>query len=418
MKDPASPTASAGSSSASRAASKETSKAPESAKPIADTPPKPSLEKFAASKAAPASDTLVATAVAEARADAKTDVPKAATKPQAETVTPSAPEQQSKKQGGIFWPLVLGGIVAGGIGFGAAELNLLGLRGDDGTAELRSTVTDQQQRLAALESAEPQSAQSGSDNAALDDLTAQVVTLKDDLATLSGRLGEVDQRLTAVEKRPVGEGTSNEAVAAYERDLAALQASVAEQQREIEALRDNATTVVEATENAARGAALQSALTGITAAISEGRPFAQSLAELQMDGVTDIPDALTASADTGVATLNSLQARFPDSARAALADARANGAGDQNAGILGFMRRQLGARSVAPREGNDPDAVLSRAEAALRDGRLGDTLAEVDTLPESSQAAMTDWLADARARQSASAAVQDLSDRLTATQGN
>ncbi len=69
---------------------------------------------------------------------------------------------------------------------------------------------------------------------------------------------------------------------------------------------------------------------------------------------------------------------------------------------------------MAPREGDDPDAVLSRAEAAVRDGRVADALTEIETLPAPVQDAMADWLASARARAATEAAVQDLSQRLTA----
>jgi hypothetical protein len=83
-------------------------------------------------------------------------------------------------------------------------------------------------------------------------------------------------------------------------------------------------------------------------------------------------------------------------------------------GVGGFLKRQLGARSVAPRDGSDPDAVLSRAEAAVRDGRVGAALTELETLPPEVQSAMEDWLAQARTRADAEQAVQDLSERLTA----
>ncbi|MGB0440740.1 MAG: molybdopterin-binding protein, partial [Paracoccaceae bacterium] len=43
-----------------------------------------------------------------------------------------------------------------------------------------------------------------------------------------------------------------------------------------------------------------------------------------------------------------------------------------------FLKTQLGARSLEPREGDDPDAVLSRMEAAAREGRFGDVEAEAD----------------------------------------
>jgi hypothetical protein len=56
-----------------------------------------------------------------------------------------------------------------------------------------------------------------------------------------------------------------------------------------------------------------------------------------------------------------------------------------------FLRSQTGARSLTPREGDDPDAVLSRAEAILAEGRPADTLTELAALPPEGQAAMTEW---------------------------
>jgi hypothetical protein len=129
-------------------------------------------------------------------------------------------------------------------------------------------------------------------------------------------------------------------------------------------------------------------------------------------GETD--PALGASAETGVATLSVLQSEFPGQARKALATARASGVEDGQQGLGGFLKRSLGARSVAPREGNDPDAVLSRAEAAIKTGDLAATLTELDNLPEEAQAAIADWRAAADARLAARNAADALAQRLTA----
>lgn len=387
---------------------------------VSSAPDKPDVKNSAAS------DTLIATAAASARPDVKSDSkasapdqPKPTTttppsnKTSASTPPPSMPEAKPRRS--VFLPLVFGGVIAGGLGYAASELDLLNLRNDQGTAQLSETLSQQQDRIAALEGAEPTPS---ADLSAFEDLPPQISALRDDLSAQSASLAEIDSRLTAVEKRPITGGTSEEAIAAYERELAALQSSVAEQRREIEGLLDNALSVEEATANAAQTAAIQSGLTRITAAINDGQLFESALAELRDNGISDVPEALTATAETGVKTLNSLQSRFPDSARATLSAARAEAPSDNDAGFGGFLRRQLGARSVAPREGNDPDAVLSRAEAAVRDGRLDDAIAELDTLPEAARGGINDWLADAQARQAAKAAVQDLSDRLTATKGN
>lgn len=76
------------------------------------------------------------------------------------------------------------------------------------------------------------------------------------------------------------------------------------------------------------------------------------------------------------------------------------------------MTRQLGARSVTPREGDDPDAVLSRAEAAVVDGQLDAALAEIAALPETARAEMAGWEAAAAKRLSAMRAAETLAQSL------
>ncbi|MGJ8627159.1 MAG: hypothetical protein ACSHXB_09390 [Sulfitobacter sp.] len=380
--------------------------------PVAEATKDPSVAKAAAAKpAAPepakTSDSVVA------KPDEKPVEAKPVEKPKPTPVKepePSKPETPPvrhtpqnaapQKSGSVFWPLLIGGGLAAVLGFLASEMNLLGSRGD--TNDLRASLSAQQAQIAALENTQ---------------ITAPAVEfpgldgLTDEFATLAQTVAALEARLSELEKRPVTGGSSS---AAYESELAALQASLEEQRSEIEGLLDNALSVEEATAEAARNATLQAALTRITSAVNGGKPFASALADLSVNGQSDLPPPLTETAETGVVTLINLQTRFPDAARAGLATARANGTDDSSAGVGGFLRRQLGARSVEPREGTDPDAVLSRAEAAVRDGRLTDALAELETLPEIAQSAMDDWLTDARARQAAEAAVEDLSQRLTA----
>lgn len=61
-------------------------------------------------------------------------------------------------------------------------------------------------------------------------------------------------------------------------------------------------------------------------------------------------------------------------------------------GVIGdFLRVQTGARSVEPREGDDPDAVLSRADAAVKAGDIKGALGLIATLPQAGQDAMSGW---------------------------
>jgi hypothetical protein len=353
-----------------------------------------------------ASDTLVSAAVAEKRGGVTPPPSQSSAQPDPEPKSRPEPRRESSSSRSRFWPLLLGGLLAGAIGFALAEANFFGMR-DNGEAALQDNLAQQGARLDALESAEPAAAV---DPAAVEELSASLAALQDRL----GALDQFDERLTAVERRPTAEGeASAEALSALEGDVTALRQSVEEQRDQIAQLRDTAQQGADTT----RLAALQTALTAIRSAIAEGRPFADELAALNEAGAEEVPEALTSTADTGLATLNSLQSQFPDTARAGLSAARANGEDAESGNFTSFLRRQLGARSVAPREGDDPDAVLSRAEAAVRAGDLEEALAEIDKLSEPTRSAMEDWLAPARARQGATAAVADLSARLTA-EGN
>jgi hypothetical protein len=80
--------------------------------------------------------------------------------------------------------------------------------------------------------------------------------------------------------------------------------------------------------------------------------------------------------------------------------------------IATFLRNQTGARSLTPRDGMTTDAILSRAEAAVRRADLDAALTELDDLPPAPAAAMADWRAQLETRQAALAALADLAARL------
>lgn len=289
-------------------------------------------------------------------------------------------------------------MIAGGIGFAASELNVFNTRVD--TDRISQSLDAQGERLAALEAVEPTAPE-----------TPDLSGIEAGIASIETMVGEFEERLKELEGRPVVAGDGS---AQYAQDLAALQTSVEEQKAEIDRLLENAQSIEEATSEAAQRADVQAALAKIMSAMTTGSSFESEVGDLQNSGISDVPEALAGPAADGVATLLKLQTDYPDQARAALSTARASGADDGEAGLGGFLKRQLGARSVAPRDGAGPDAVLSRAEAAVRDGQISQALTEIETLPPEAQDAMADWIAAARARADAEAAVQDLSQRLTA----
>jgi hypothetical protein len=317
-------------------------------------------------------------------------------------IAASAPHPEPEKKS-VFLPLVLGGIIAGGAGYMASEYKVFGSAEGDIAADLRNTLSIQQERIDALEQIELPTVD-------LSSVEAQLVEIED-------RIGALDTRIVAIEERPsvvVPEGIDGDAAAAYAADLAALTQAAEAQREEIEALIASAKSVEEATADAARAANGQAAITKIVSAIDAGEPFRDAVDTLQELDLGALDPALTDVAQEGVVTLSALQSDCPDQARAALAMARASSSGDEQQGIGSFLTRSLGVRSVAPREGDDPDAVLSRAEAAIRSGDLSTTLTELDTLPQEAQAAMGEWRAAADARVAARAAADALAQRLTA----
>ncbi|WP_341368494.1 hypothetical protein [Yoonia sp. BS5-3] len=348
-------------------------------KPADDTP---KTEKPAAEPAKPAAAQPVEPAVAPVA-----------------TPPPAAP---AKRQS-IFLPLLFGGVLAGGIGFAVA--NLTRPAGDD-TLELE--LASQARSIAALEAQVDglsglQTAQT-EQAAALTDLTAQ--------------MGDLDARLTALENLPRGEGVGSvPAIAAYEAELDALRAQITDMtgvaQTELAAARAEAAAIEENAEAAARAAAGRAALARLRTGMENGAPLGAALADLEDALGAPAPDALLAAQD-GVPTLASLQDGFPDAARAALATARREGvSGEDTGGFGGFLRNQFDVRSVTPQEGTSVDAILSRAEFAVREGRLSDGLAEIGALPEVARAELSEWLAQAELRADAIAAVDILSTSLS-----
>lgn len=153
----------------------------------------------------------------------------------------------------------------------------------------------------------------------------------------------------------------------------------------------------------------RAALETLLAAVKTGQAYADQLGRVrELD--LDPPEVLDLSAATGVPSLSALQASFPGFARTALDTARKIEAGETAGARFGsFLRSQVGVRSLTPQDGDDADAVLSRAEAALRAGDVVQVLKDIAILPEAAQADIADWVAQAEKRQAVLDAIADLS---------
>ncbi|KAM3106652.1 COG4223 family protein, partial [Phormidesmis sp. 146-33] len=167
-----------------------------------------------------------------------------------------------------------------------------------------------------------------------------------------------------------------------------------------------ATATARAAEAAAATAAAQRtrALDALSARIAAGEPFAAELTALDDPAVAQV---LASHAETGVPTLVQLQAAFPDAAREALRIARETSGGDGwGSRALDFLAAQTEARPLTPLEGNTPEAILSRADFALSEGRVADAVTELQPLDSAVKAAVQPWLDAAQVHLAAVAALQ------------
>ena len=389
-------------------------------------------------------DTLAESARAEDIADAELVSDALADRP-----TETAPPPPVRRRGGgAFLGTVLGGILAAGAGFGLARMvpggwpvqgnsaleaqikaqedSLAGLKAQLSDLVARP-VQDSTEEIAALKSELQKMIADSADSAAVVDPAPMIAEATGDI---QASIAALDGRLTEIEKRPVGfagAGVSSAAIAAYDRQLQDLRAQIAAQNgqgsdiaAQIEAVAADAKAqLAAAAQDAERmkaeaAAAVQTATTGaamgrIRAAIEAGGPYAGAVADLMALGM-QIPPDIAGLAETGVPTLTDLQRSFPAVARDALSAAlRAQtptGWGDR---LTAFLRTQTGARSLSPRDGTDPDAVLSRAEGLLADGDIAATLAELGTLPAAAKDVLAPWVTEAESRQKAIAALSALS---------
>jgi len=314
---------------------------------------------------------------------------------------------------------MVGGVIAAVIGFGVAQVVP-----DGWPVSADTAVTD----ALAQADAELQGALSDkADASAVSSIEGQLVALSDqisalssDVAALSDSLGAQDDlfeaRISALEDRPIVDLSSLDNSEAADAELAALRGEIAavsaEAQRQIEAARNEATLLEQNAAAAAEAAAQRAALSRVLAALDSGVPYEATLLEFAEIADTDIPEGLSASAADGVATLASLQDSFPEVARAALSAMRADNAGGKST-MGNFFRNQFSVRSLEPQEGDSPDAVLSRVEGALTEGRLEDALSESDALPEAGASIIAPWRARAEARIAALAAADALTQTMT-----
>ncbi len=337
-------------------------------------------------------------------------------------VTPDSPTSRGGGMG-VALGFILGGFAAAVIGFAAARTIVPEGWPFPGVAPaedpLVAVIEAQDARIAELET------QAGALAAEVDALKADdsLSTLRtelgeritEDAAAVEVRIDDLAARIVQIEKTAPGGGTdaAEAAAAAYESELAEIRAMVEAELAKVSAAQEKAAVLEQDAAEAARDAVGRAALSQVMAALDTGQPFGSALDELAAITGVAPPEALARVAPEGAPTLAGLQSEFPAAARAAL-DAALRAAvedGSMNR-FTAFLRTQLGTRSLEPKAGDDPDAILSRAEDALRKGQIAAALTELDTLPEAAKPALAEWRDMAETRLAALEAGSDLAAAL------
>lgn len=348
------------------------------------------------------------------------------------TPAPANPEPAARRRG-PFLP-ILGGLIAAGIGYGAAQFMPQGWPIAAQSSTAQAALEERLSRAEAALAQRPDAPDTAPLLARIDALEAQLAARSTEAAPDDSRLNALAAEIEELRNRPqpepqvLSEGGADltAEIVSLKAEVERLKAGLTDSgetdslRAEIEALR--AATLAEREATEARAAELareaesraattraEAAALRLATAIDAGTSLEAALQDLSAAGF-DLPQDLQTNA-AGVRTMSSLQQSFPEAARAALAaEARppeGAGLGDR---VTAFLFSQANIRSLTPQEGTEADAVLSRMEAALAANNLPAALTEAETLSAEAAAApaMASWLSEARARQQAAASAAAL----------
>lgn len=239
-------------------------------------------------------------------------------------------------------------------------------------------------------------------------LTASVDVTKEETARLSSALGELrsslDSRLQAFAKP----ADVTAAVGTVNSKLAELEQNVQSVVQHEQIRRQNAERIVLSLELSSLKRALDRGLGyGYSAELDEVRKVSGGQLDLS---------PLERFQETGVATPAQLKAEFRPLLNAVL------DADLEPADASVFDRLLAGAKSVVRvrKISHDPgdtstEAIVSRMEAALDEGRLGDVLSEAKALPQRARIPLEDWLIKVTARDTVDRAIAGVENRLKAS---
>lgn len=223
-----------------------------------------------------------------------------------------------------------------------------------------------------------------------------------DLAPITAQLDTLEARVTAI-----AAGASSADAAALADSLNAIEASIAAltaridrsdaRLGEIDAIRgelNTAKAAIAAQTQQLGGADIGPAVklplvvSGLETAFSAGRPYTAELDSLRaLLPSLSVPEPVSAAASTGLQRPDALAADFRAAVPAILAGRTAQSTGDWGKDAIEWAKALLALRPSGEIEGNSPEAIVSRLEAAVERSDFVAAAALLDSLPEPMQAA-------------------------------
>ncbi len=192
-------------------------------------------------------------------------------------------------------------------------------------------------------------------------LAENLVAMEQGLAELTTRMSGIDQKFAA----------TNAAIDGFAADLGAAKSAIAAQNLSI------------GPSELGPAIKLPLVVSGLEAAFAAGRPYATELESLR----TILPDlavpaAVDASASTGLARPDDLASRFATAVPTILAGRTQTTTGDWARDAIEWTKALLALRPAGEIEGDTPEAVTSRLEAAIGRRDFGAAAALLQQLPE------------------------------------
>ena len=329
--------------------------------------------------------------------------------PSEDAVTDVSEAGDTKRESTGVVPLLVAGFICAGLGFGAAILSqpsnpIWPVHPD--VAQFRDEATGQitgiDKRLNALERRVTDADQRAVGDVFQSDLDTLTAGYDQRFLGIASQLENFDKRLAALEKSTIESAIPDELVTQYQDEVKRLKETLEAQRESLQKFMSETAQTANEVAQRAKDTVARGILAQIRAAIEAGGPFDTAIKEFDEQVGQTLPNQLRSFAEEGVQTYQELRDSFAEAARSALNAARDElNESEGFSGIGNYLRKQFQARSVTPKTGDDADAVLSRAEQALRENDLNGALNELDALPDVARHQMQPWIDQARERQDA-----------------